>query len=271
MGVPRNGPVGPRPRRLRPGLLLCAALAAASAAGWGAAWSGDATSSAEPSTDAASSPTSSGGLPDLAARPTEQVRIEGDPSDGGRWLRFSTTIANVGSAPLELLGEPDPAAGTIVVRQRVAGAGGEELRVVGTFVFDGAHGHWHFADLVVTELWTLWPDGALARLRAATEKTSFCLVDAWRLEPPPAGAAAAPLFLVCVPERQGLSPGWADRYDATLPGQAMEIGDLADGRYALRTIVDPDGLRGDADPANNTLTVAIELAGDAVEIGQNPI
>jgi hypothetical protein len=51
---------------------------------------------------------------------------------------------------MELLGEPDPRAGTVVVRQRLGG-GGDDLREVGTFVFDGAHGHWHFDALVVTE------------------------------------------------------------------------------------------------------------------------
>jgi hypothetical protein len=203
-------------------------------------------------------------LPDLAVTPAEQLLVETDSATGRRTLRFSTTIANVGAGPMELLGQPDPARGTVAIRQRLARAPDGGTREVGTFVFDAAHGHWHVDELVVTELWSLGPDGTPAALVAATGKTSFCLVDAWLLEPPPTGATRFAEFLVCVPDRQGLSPGWADRYDATLPGQDLDVTGLPDGRYALRSAIDPAGLLTDADPANNALTVGIELVGNAV-------
>ncbi len=53
--------------------------------------------------------------------------------------------------------------------------------------------------------------------------------------PDPDSTAAAGL------ERQGLSPAWGDRYDASLPDQWVDLGagPLSDGVYTLHVTVDP--------------------------------
>lgn len=209
-------------------------------------------------------------LPDLAILPTEQLLLAVAPITEQRLLRFSTTIANVGAAPLELLGEVDGEAGLLRIRQRLTDESGVTEQEVGTFVFDAAHGHWHVDGLVTTELWALGADGAPERLVASTGKTSFCLLDAKRLDRGPVGSPAEPVFRFCLPDRQGLSAGWADRYDALLPGQALEVTGLPDGRYALRTVLDPDGLIADADTANNERIDYVELSGDSARLVPAP-
>jgi hypothetical protein len=58
----------------------------------------------------------------------------------------------------------------------------------------------------------------------------------------------------------GLSPGWGDVYDFTLPGQSVDISELPDGRYRLWAEADPQGWFREVTRENNVTWVDLELS-----------
>jgi hypothetical protein len=127
------------------------------------------------------------------------------------------------------------------------------------------HKHWHFDAMA---------SYSLARPGSSTpivsrEKVSFCLRDSREM-----------LASTDRPRRhygdcgrnkvQGISPGWADVYKWTLPGQVLELpDDLADGQYCLHSAADPLGLLEEADEEDNAAVRSIRLTGNEVT-GGNP-
>jgi hypothetical protein len=200
-------------------------------------------------------------LPDLRTLEPEELYVEFDPSSGVRKIRFSTTLLNAGEGPLELIGIPDPADGTIVARQRIVQADWTFVeREAGRFRYDGPHGHWHFEDLTVFELWSVGQGGRLDTVLATTGKATFCAVD----EVPYLAHAGQSAYFGCDAGVQGLSAGWTDTYEAALPGQELDIGGLADGIYVIRTTVDPDNRLLETDDSNNDTLLVIELRDNVV-------
>jgi hypothetical protein len=101
------------------------------------------------------------------------------------------------------------------------------------------------------ELWTLAPSGWLVGMVGLTDKVSYCLRDNTRLSSQQ--PAAGPAYLLCDSAKQGISAGWVDRYQSTLPGQVIDITGLPAYRvYALRSTVDPEDRLLETDEANNT-------------------
>jgi hypothetical protein len=90
----------------------------------------------------------------------------------------------------------------------------------------------------------------------AGNKVSFCLLDGlrWRSD------AANNGIYDC--EKQGIQSGWADVYDSGLPGQWIEIGDLAPGNYQLELTVNPDGILSETNYDNNTVTVPVTVTAE---------
>lgn len=58
---------------------------------------------------------------------------------------------------------------------------------------------------------------------------------------------------------QGISPGWADSYVLALPGQDIEITDIARGHYCLTTRADPTGVLDELAEDNNVRRVRLAL------------
>ena len=58
----------------------------------------------------------------------------------------------------------------------------------------------------------------------------------------------------------GLSPGWNDTYDFTLPGQSIDIEGLPDGTYRLLGEADDEALFREVTRDNNITWVDLELA-----------
>jgi hypothetical protein len=81
---------------------------------------------------------------------------------------------------------------------------------------------------------------------------------------PPPNAAPKAGVTSCDQEIQGISVGWEDIYIAALPGQELDIPDLPDGRYAIRSTVDPDGLLLETDDTNNSTMSFVDVAGDSI-------
>jgi LysM repeat protein len=204
-------------------------------------------------------------LPDLQPLPAGRLTLEFDAASGARQLRYSTTVTNVGDGPLHMLGDYDAARDRTRVTQVIATtSGGSVERVAGYFVHHPEHGHWHYENFNTVELWTFNPDGSLGEMVATTGKVTFCISDMSRMDSPPPNAAPNPQFTACGRRAQGISVGWEDTYGPELPGQQINITDVPDGRYALRTVVNPDGLISEIELGNNTAIRYIEIEGQTV-------
>jgi len=86
-------------------------------------------------------------------------------------------------------------------------------------------------------------------------KVSFCMLDSIPVDASPVNVQ---YYKTCTPLAQGISAGWADVYDWTLPDQWIDVGTsrLPDGDYVLRNIADPNNIvfesPGKADPAKES-------------------
>lgn len=171
-------------------------------------------------------------------------------------LRFTSSTPNVGQGAL-VIGDP--------------------ASCPALFELSSCHGHRHFQQYADYRLWT--PGGYdtwratrdlssptntgsnAAYLAQATKsrqlvvglKMGFCMIDSVRYHDT---ASTTPRFTSCT-TNQGLSAGWADRYDARLDGQYLEIDGLKAGEYVLENHVNPEHLLPETNYANNSAAVRI--------------
>ena len=205
-------------------------------------------------------------LPDLVVRQPGELYIQaGD--DGVREIRFSTSVANLGEGPLEMLGVYEEATGKTLASQRILHVDGSTVeREIGRFVFHPDHEHWHFEDFTVFELWSVDDDNEPADLVATTGKLTFCLVDAYPVDDPLPNGVAEPALLECHSDVQGLSAGWEETYEADFPGQELDIPEVPDGTYAVRQVIDPDGRVSEMDTTNNESLVLVSISGSEIVV-----
>jgi hypothetical protein len=184
------------------------------------------------------------------------------PPVAPRVLRFTSAIWNRGSRPIEILGTPTTDPLTLDASQCTEWTGAlcTTRRPAGQLYWHHAHRHWHFRDFELYELRRLLPNGTPDRsvdgLLGASGKASFCLEDS------DSNDSSVPFYHTCSGFLQGISPGWADVYDASLPGQSLPIEGLADGRYALVFTVDPDRRLVESDKTDNVAWAVVELYND---------
>lgn len=205
-------------------------------------------------------------MPNLTASAATHLWIELRDEDDGRQrrlLHFATTIWNLGSGPLDLVGDPpEPLRGTRVpAAQRLWRRSGATLDLpVGDFVYHAVHQHWHLNTFARYDLYALREDGPPVRVRTSG-KVTFCILNSDR-------ARGTPVHPVdqdgCGLSRQRLSAGWGDTYGSYTPGQDLDVTDLPDGRYALHTTADPDGVLRELDEGDNTSVMRFEMTGDVV-------
>jgi hypothetical protein len=171
-------------------------------------------------------------------------------------LRFSNTVWNAGSGPLELRGQINPTSKSGAAIQRVYSDSGSftDFSTGNTFYWHAAHQHYHFDNWGTYELWTraafeAWlASGRTQGTPMVGSKTTSCVEDEEFVRtlpnqpyPPPYTGDG------CFPDAsglmlQGLSPGWGDTYDYYRADQWIDLGangHLADGEYVLRSVVDP--------------------------------
>lgn len=179
-------------------------------------------------------------------QPTEVARDSPTPL---RCLRFETRSANLGDGPLELHFHADQIATTRGVTQWIyAGAKTHREVAAGTYEYDPAHAHFHFLDFAVAALWR--SDARGRRLDPAPlrkgRKTGFCLEDVYPYRTAPTAAYTGRQS--CYPTQvegtglsqvNGITEGWADVYDVSLPHQYIEISGVPDGYYLLQLTIDP--------------------------------
>lgn len=197
-------------------------------------------------------------LPDLAPLPSALHDRRIAEENGRLLLRFSTVIANVGSAPLEVRGRR--VEGRMIGYQLVPGPRGRREVPIGEIEFHGEHGHWHL--LQVAEYRLKRADGATL---ATASKVSFCLRDDFRAMPGLRRSPRTARFPNCTMNRaamrlrMGLSIGWADHYIKDLEDQSLDISGLPGGEYVLEVEVNPDRILREASHRNNVVSISVTL------------
>ena len=212
-------------------------------------------------------------LPNLVVLPAEELRLGG--RGDRRVLRFASILANEGVGPLQVAPvntEACPPRQRYVEQRVFVDADGtdtftrnQDRRTVGVpggcMLFHPRHEHWHFDSTATYVLTAVDDDTPIV----ARDKVSFCLRDS---EPHrTASERHRRTYWDCARDRrQGISVGWADRYDATLAGQRLPLPTgFADGRYCLRLEVDPFDLLSELDEGDNASAVVIDVRGRSVD------
>ncbi|MGE6763659.1 lysyl oxidase family protein [Corallococcus interemptor] len=160
---------------------------------------------------------------------------EGCVPAGGerRLLRFTTSIMNMGTAPLVV---PSP----------------EERPDL--FVYDECHDHHHLTNFAGYDL-----KDASGNSLSVGRKQGFYMIDFTQY------CADGTPFTGYDPGT-GISPGWSDVYTADLPCQWLDVTDTPDGEYTVRVGVDENHIVDEAGTLPNEVTVKVRLTGDTVTV-----
>jgi hypothetical protein len=208
--------------------------------------------------------------PDVTDVLVERQFLGFDPTTGAAvydlpTLYFDTWAQNVGDVALDLMTDDPANVVNPAVSQCVSWYSPlvcRERRPVGGFELHPAHGHFHFNDFAGYELRRFDADGtpnySAAGLVSASDKVSFCLIDA---TPIADDAFPVPTYVACGSTREGISAGWADIYTSDLEGQSLSAGGLVDGTYALVVTSDTANSVFESDDTNNRVIVAVQLTG----------
>lgn len=187
-------------------------------------------------------------------------------SDGTVLLWLSNGTSNVGAGQLYLYGilpaNPD---GSQDVKQRIFDSTGQNYidTLVGRFIYHQEHQHIHFEDWAIYRIrqidWVSDPQNGVGAIVSEGDKTSFCIEDMYRLNPPLPNSPASAVFHSCDTTVQGLSIGWEDVYVALLPGQFVDITNVPNGLYWLESQADPDNNVLESNENNNTARIQVQV------------
>jgi len=203
-------------------------------------------------------------LPDISIMASQSLNylygwtIDQTQIPGRTLLRVSTATPNTGTGPLELRGT---AASPLVVQRIFHEDGTYDERPAGSFTFHPAHGHLHFDDWVQMHLRAVLPGNGVGDVVASGNKTSFAIID---LAPHNTALPGAPLSGVYGGGlTQGISVGWRDIYNSSLPDQWIDVTAVPPGQYWLEGVVDPENHIEESDETNNASRILITYAGAA--------
>ena len=220
--------------------------------------------------------------PDVVALRAQNLSIQ-VRSSSDRRLRFSSSLGNIGSGPLEVRpnkNQPCPAGehnSTQVIYRDANGNGKYNFRRdtglsrhrAGCMIFHPFHDHWHFKASARYTL--LKPGAADPVVVSARRKVSFCLRDTSRV-PAWMGSWDYPLSYGSCSRRapQGITVGWMDVYQSFLAGQYLPLPKkLENGVYCLHTVVDPLDQLVESNNENNSSMRELAIRGNRV--AQRPI
>jgi hypothetical protein len=214
-------------------------------------------------------------LPDLVMLAPTDFSIQQRPR-GGRWLRFSTVIVNLGPGALQVYGfDADGAtvADELSVVQQIQEPGGglSEHPTSATMFYSGdGHDHWHVRDL---QEWTIQNLNAQVLARGA--KTGFCFWDNYDY-----GATTSAYYHPFTTDAceiapdgtvpMGLSVRWGDRYPSNIAFQYIDISGLPNGEYRVTVAADPPleagGRFSESNEGNNASWARVRIARKAVTV-----
>jgi hypothetical protein len=125
------------------------------------------------------------------------------------------------------------------------------------------HDHWHVQDAA---RYALWNEAGTAEVGRGA-KVGFCLEDVEQVDSSaPSAAYDSSTTGYCYAGRpdassvfEGITRGWQDVYDTTLPFQWVDLSDIAPGRYRLGEQVDPDNVLIETDKSNNGPAIASDI------------
>jgi hypothetical protein len=193
-------------------------------------------------------------------------------SSGRRLLRLTTIILNSGAGQFELLGSRgSTSASTMAVRQRIYTSDGGSRTVAtdgqGRYAGDG-HSHWHIQN--VSRMWLMSSGGSNL---VAGSKVGFCFFDTNLFYPDLPGSPSSPVYRgsgcgsqSSLSVKMGISVGWGDKYQYSLPYQWIDITGVASGTYTVQAIVDADDHYLESTEGNNCSWVRIRLRSTGVEV-----
>ncbi|MDQ4084410.1 MAG: lysyl oxidase family protein [Actinomycetota bacterium] len=195
--------------------------------------------------------------------------------NGGRMLRFGAMLANDGPGPMVVRPRrrADCPPGQLLARQLVSVDRNRDGRFqrrtdtrvrsrrAGCMLDHPTHDHWHFDAMAAYRL----VDPAPRRRVVGRAKVSFCLRDNQPI-PGTSPRQRRGYYGDCGRTRvQGISPGWVDLYDASLPGQSLRLPRrMPDGVYCLVLRADPRDQLLEADESNNARARPVRIRGDRV-------
>lgn len=208
-------------------------------------------------------------FPDIVIADPETVAIE--TGEDRKNLRFDTTFANLGEGDLRIYSTEKEEG--FVASQILETEPGQEYHVnIGKFEYKDEHEHWHLANFANYELWNFGEDGERDELLSSNVKISFCIWDYGEF---PEGNFDVPIDIVdtqarqfpeCNYELQGLTVGWYDKYEAFTQGQSIDIREIPDGQYMLRTIINVEEDVYESSYENNESFIYIEIEENSVSI-----
>lgn len=208
--------------------------------------------------------------PDLRTQPITGVSLSRETLADGKQhylLRFDNTVANYGGR-LEI--EAHLAQSRVIYQnvydQRDGGQRVVHQAVASDLIYHPTHNHFHFKDFAEYVLLKRDSRGYYRSTGQRGSKTGFCILD---YAPVTSNASQNPVYTGCGRTTQGLSAGWGDLYDASLPEQWVDLGTRApaDGDYLLQSTADPRNLLLEVDDGNNTASFAFTIRGGAVVSG----
>lgn len=178
---------------------------------------------------------------------------------GKTLLRLTTAMANIGEGPLELRGGDATDAGQEVYQRIYTSEGDYRDRLAGVFRYHPTHNHTHFDNFAVYRLRYMTEENGVGRTVKAGNKVSFCLTDSDSYDLSLPGAPTNGRYYSCGTRRQGISVGWSDIYDETLPDQWINVTGVVAGKYWLEVVVDPKNHILEKDEGNNVARIPITL------------
>lgn len=189
-------------------------------------------------------------------------------------LRFSNTVWNDGEGRLELQGDPRPD-GSSSVYQNVydsptAGTRVSQTHASSDIVYHPSHYHYHFQGFASYLMLKRDSSGAYQATTKRGTKTGFCIMDSNHLT---SRGPSSAKYTSCNGNLQGISVGWGDRYQSSLPEQWIDVGTsrLADGYYAVQSTADPQNkLNEGGRDGNNVGTTYFRVSSGSITIIGDP-
>jgi Lysyl oxidase len=216
-------------------------------------------------------------LPNLRSLSAADLQVE--RTSGGRLLRFSASLANLGPGPLllrpRLAGEgcprgQHPAAQVLHRDTNEDGAYQPrrdlpaQARRVGCMLDHPTHDHWHFDGMAGYSL----TSPTTGETVAAQRKVSFCLRDNRRVPRVDTNVRREHFGECNRGGPQGISPGWVDVYVADLPGQFLPLPRGSARRvFCLDLTADPIGRLVETDETDNGTSITVVVAGNRARRG----
>ncbi|MDQ3540025.1 MAG: discoidin domain-containing protein [Chloroflexota bacterium] len=137
-------------------------------------------------------------------------------------------------------------------------------------IYHPSHYHYHFQGFASYLMLQRDSGGTYQPTTKKGSKTGFCIMDSNRVS---SRGASSAKYGSCNGALQGISVGWGDLYEGSLPEQWIDLGTtrLADGYYAIQSTADPQNKLDEAGRDSNNIGVTyFRVSGGAITIISDP-